>query len=41
MNSDSPQTNPNGEVNEQVTIEANVADSATVNPESEKAQTRH
>ncbi|WP_414624435.1 nucleotide exchange factor GrpE [Calothrix sp. CCY 0018] len=38
MNSDSPQTNPNanGDVNEQVTIEANVADSATANPEDEK-----
>jgi len=35
MNSDSPQTNPNGEVNEQVTIEANVADAATVNSENE------
>ena len=39
MNSDSPQTNPNAndDVNEQVTIEANVADSATANPEDEKA----
>lgn len=35
MNSDSPQTNPNGEVNEQITIEANVADSATANAEDE------
>ncbi|MDY6897306.1 MAG: nucleotide exchange factor GrpE [Cyanobacteriota bacterium] len=31
MNSDSPQTNINGDVDEQVTIEANVADSATAN----------
>ncbi|MGB3759794.1 MAG: nucleotide exchange factor GrpE, partial [Rivularia sp. (in: cyanobacteria)] len=37
MNSDSPQPNSNGEVNEQITIEANAADSATVNPDSEKA----
>ena len=35
MNSDSPQTNPNSndEVNEQITVEANVADSPAVNPE--------
>ncbi len=35
MNSDSPQTNSNanGDVNEQITIEANVAESAAVNPE--------
>ena len=32
MNSDSPQ-NSNGDVNEQVTVEANVADSATANTE--------
>ena len=33
MNSDSPQTNSNGDVNEQVTVEANVAESATANTE--------
>ena len=33
MNSDSPQTNSNGDVNEQVTVEANVADAATANTE--------
>lgn len=33
MNSDSPQTNSNGDINEQITIEANVADSAAVNLE--------
>lgn len=41
MNSDSPQTNPNGDVNEQVTIEANVAaDSATVNAEDSNPETQ-
>lgn len=37
MNSDSPQTNSNGDVNEQITIEANAADSATVNAEDGKS----
>ena len=40
MNSDSPQTNSNGEVNEQVTIEANVADSAAVNAEDGTSATQ-
>ncbi|MGB6300528.1 MAG: nucleotide exchange factor GrpE [Rivularia sp. (in: cyanobacteria)] len=35
MNSDSSQPNSNGEVNEQITIEANAADAATVNAEDE------
>ncbi len=39
MNSDSPQTNSNGDVNEQVTVEANVADSATANTEDGKSTT--
>ena len=39
MNSDSPQTNSNGDVNEQITIEANVADSATVNAEDGQSAT--
>ncbi len=39
MNSDSPQTNSNGDVNEQITIEANVADSATVNAEDATSAT--
>lgn len=37
MNSDSPQTNSNDDVNEQITIEANAADSATVNAEDGKS----
>jgi molecular chaperone GrpE len=37
MNSDSPQPNSNGEVNEQITIEANSADSAAANPEDSAA----
>ena len=39
MNSDSPQTNPNSndEVNEQITIEANAADSTAVNAEDAAA----
>lgn len=40
MNSDSPQTNSNGDVNEQVTIEANAADSATANAEDGKSNTQ-
>ena len=44
MNSDSPQTNSNtsnGDINEQVTVEANVAaDSATVNAEDETIATQ-
>ncbi len=40
MNSDSPQTNSNGDVNEQITIEANVADSATVNAEDGTSATQ-
>ncbi|BAY86348.1 GrpE protein [Calothrix parasitica NIES-267] len=39
MNSDSPQTNSNGDVNEQITVEANVADSATANTEDGKSTT--
>lgn len=40
MNSDSP-TNTNGDINEQVTVEANVADSATVNPEDGNSTTEN
>ncbi|MEM7578708.1 MAG: nucleotide exchange factor GrpE [Cyanobacteria bacterium P01_A01_bin.80] len=40
MNSDSPQTNSNGDVNEQVTIEANVPDSATANAEDGNSTTQ-
>ncbi|AFY52738.1 molecular chaperone GrpE (heat shock protein) [Rivularia sp. PCC 7116] len=40
MNSDSPETNSNSDVNEPVTIEANVAENATVNPEDANNQTQ-
>ncbi|MEM6751512.1 MAG: nucleotide exchange factor GrpE [Cyanobacteria bacterium P01_C01_bin.38] len=39
MNSDSSQPNSNGEVNEQITVEANAADSTAVNPGDETNQT--
>ncbi len=40
MNSDSPQSNSNGDEKEQITIEANVADSAAVNPEDATSTTQ-
>ncbi|MBV6625576.1 MAG: nucleotide exchange factor GrpE [Rivularia sp. (in: Bacteria)] len=40
MNSDSPETNTNSDVNEPITIETNVAENATVNPEDANNQTQ-